>query len=357
MALSASNIPERKVVMFRQSGVVSGGPAQARPLPVSTRMTTGDFFPMFDVPFRYGSGWSAAADQGPEPVVVLSREENDKLFGGVNSVGRTIRWNDRPLRVVGVLDDWVPTPKFYDLTIGAFMPVEDLYVPFRWEIVSEQVPSGGSTDCWSTPQIHSFRDFLNSDCTWLQMWVELPGAASHARMQAFMDAYWAQQHRAGRFLRPRNNRLTNVAQWLIDNDVVSNDSRVLVGIAGAFLAVCLINTVGILLARFINRASITGVRRALGASRREIFMQHLVEVGMLATLGALLGMSLAVLGLHGLHALYASPMRGGYQELAHFDTASIVCAVVLAVASAAAAGLYPAWRIGRLPPAVYLKSQ
>ena len=42
----------------------------------------------------------------------------------------------------------------------------------------------------------------------------------------------------------------------------------LVGLAFAFLAVCLINTVGLLLAKFLNAAPITGVRRALGASRR-----------------------------------------------------------------------------------------
>jgi putative ABC transport system permease protein len=49
--------------------------------------------------------------------------------------------------------------------------------------------------------------------------------------------------------------------------------------------------------------------------------------------------------------------RGGYQELTHFDVSSVVWAVVLAIASAIAAGLYPAWRIGRVSPAKYLKSQ
>jgi putative ABC transport system permease protein len=201
---------------------------------------------------------------------------------------------------------------------------------------------------------------MNSECVWIQMWAELPTAASLARMQALLDSYWAEQHKAGRFARPRNNRLTDVAQWLKVNEVVGNDDRVLVGLSFAFFAVCLINTVGLLLAKFLNGAAITGVRRALGASRREIFLQHLVEVGVLSGAGALLGLILSALGLWGLRTLYTVSIpfgRGGYQQLAHVDTASVVATVTLAILAALAAGLYPAWRVGRLPPAIYLKSQ
>jgi putative ABC transport system permease protein len=101
------------------------------------------------------------------------------------------------------------------------------------------------------------------------------------------------------------------------------------------------------------------VRRALGATRKQIFAQHLVEVGVLATAGALLGLTLAAAGLYGIRALYANMpgTRGGLEELATFDVASVVWTIVLAVAAALAAGLYPAWRVGRLSPAVYLKSQ
>ena len=117
---------------------------------------------------------------------------------------------------------------------------------------------------------------------------------------------------------------------------------------------CLINTVGLLLAKFLNAANITGVRRALGASRRQIFWQHLTEVGVLALAGAIVGLAFAAAGLAGLRALYA---KNGIAELAHVDVASIVTAVVLAAVATIAAGLYPAWRIGQLSPAVYIKNQ
>jgi putative ABC transport system permease protein len=192
------------------------------------------------------------------------------------------------------------------------------------------------------------------------MWVDLPDARSRERMQAFMDTYWAAQRAAGRFQRPRDNRLTTVSKWLVDNEVVGNDNRMLVSLAFAFLTVCVINTVGLLLAKFLNSAPLTGVRRALGASRRQIFAQHMVETGLLAGIGALLGLGLAVLCLWGLHGLLASAAAigaPGYQELSHVDTYSVGVAVVLSIVAAITAGLYPAWRVACVPPAIYLKSQ
>src|SRR5262249_1235615 len=96
--VAGSDIPERKVIMYTVDATLSG--AGVAPLRTDTRMTMGDFFAMFDVPFLYGGGWSKTADNPPQPVIVLSRKTNDKLFGGANSVGRVLRWNDHEFRVV-----------------------------------------------------------------------------------------------------------------------------------------------------------------------------------------------------------------------------------------------------------------
>ena len=75
----------------------------------------------------------------------------------------------------------------------------------------------------------------------------------------------------------------------------------------------------------------------------------------------MLGLVLGALGLRGVRALFATNAvfnkAGGYQALAHVDATSLVAAVVLAIVATFAAGLYPAWRIGRIAPAVYLKNQ
>jgi putative ABC transport system permease protein len=354
-----SDIPARKAAMFRTQDVISGGgAADMQPVPISTRVTTADFFAMFDVPFLYGTAWSTQLDKGTEPVIVISRELNEKLFGGANSVGRTLRWNNRDFRINGVLNSWFPLPKFYDLNRGAFDALEDAYVPFGWAEGLGRFPNGGHVDCWRNDPIGSFQHFLQSDCVWLQMWVQLNDAASRQRMQAFLDAYWSDQHVSGRFGRPRNNRLTDVRQWLIDQEVVDNDNRMLVGVAFAFLAICLLNTVGMLLAKFLKSAPGVGIRRALGATRGQIFRQYLTEAALLAAGGAVLGLLLGALGLQGVHALYAmgSIGPGGYQELTHVRWGSVVWALALALIAALGAGFYPAWRLARLPPATYLKS-
>jgi putative ABC transport system permease protein len=123
--------------------------------------------------------------------------------------------------------------------------------------------------------------------------------------------------------------------------------------------VCLLNTVGLLLAKFLNGAAITGVRRALGASRRQVFAQHLVEVGVISGLGAAIGLALGGLMLMGLRSLYLIDPTdaAGTQAIAHVDLGSVVTALALALIATVAAGLYPAWRIGRIPPATYLKAQ
>jgi putative ABC transport system permease protein len=359
--LAQSKIPAHHAIMFKSSGVLAGASATggATPKVAITRVTSSDFFNLFEVPFKYGRGWDARADEGPEPVMVISQEMNRRFFGGTNSVGRTLRWNDREFRIVGVLDAWQPAPKFYDLNNGPFDAPENVYIPWRWGETLE-LETAGNSNCWKSEDLSTFKHFIGSECIWVQMWVELPDRASRERMQTLLDSYWDQQHKLGRFPRKRDNRLTNVDQWLLDNHVVQSDNRVLVGLAFAFLAVCLINTVGLLLAKFLNGAALAGIRRALGASRKALFMQHMVEAGLIAASGAVLGLGLAGLGLRGVRALFASNKvfnPAGIQALAHIDGTSLMATIMLALAATIVAGLYPAWRIGRVSPAVYLKNQ
>lgn len=359
--LYGSDIPTRKTIMAFTQGVLSGAPDQTMPVWAQTRITTAGFFHMFDVPFKFGGPWSAAADQGPEPVLVLSRHENEKLFGGRNSVGHTILWNNRRFRIVGVLNRWDPQPRFYDLTDGGggdFGRPARVFVPFKWGPMLHLFPEG-TMDCWDAPGSsgpHTYKQLLDSNCIWITMWVSLHSVAQRRHFLAFMNAYWAQQHSMGRFQRPRNNNLWKVSQWLHIHHIVSNDSRLLLRLAFAFLAVCLINTIGIMLTKFLRGAPLVGIRRALGASRRQIFAQHLVEVALLALAGSVLGLLLGIGGLAAVRVLYAHSYST-YGKLAHFDLIGIAWALALAAVSTLIAGVYPAWRIGRISPASYLKNQ
>jgi putative ABC transport system permease protein len=355
VALQQSDIPVRSAVMFKSDAVVDSAHKGTKPFRAILRVTSADFFGLFDVPFLYGSGWPDAADQGPEPAVVLSRESNDKAFAGENSVGRTVRLGDSEFRVVGVLDDWSPSPKFYDLNNGSFGDTEDAYIPFRWGEVNE-MQVVGNTNCWKSEAIESAQDFRNSECVWIQMWVELASATDRDRYQAFVDNYARAQKATGRLPRPLNNRLFDVDQWLDFNRVVKRDNRVLIGIALLFLAVCLVNVVGLLLAKFLNGAALTGLRRALGASRGDILRQHLAEVLIVSLAGGALGLLLAWGGLAGIRAIY-SGNHDTYESLTRMDLTVVLVTLGLSLIAGLVAGIYPAWRIGRTAPAVYLKAQ
>ena len=102
--------------------------------------STRDFFPMFEVPFLYGSAWSAAEDDSRRDVIVLSRNKSEKLFGDDNPVGKT-RAHDRAASssVVGVLDSWNPVPRYTRLinsSGGAFSGEDDAFIPFRPRSIS-----------------------------------------------------------------------------------------------------------------------------------------------------------------------------------------------------------------------------
>jgi putative ABC transport system permease protein len=354
-ALFASDIPDRKTIMYRSGGIYTRADKGMEPAYFRTLMTKGDFFPMFEVPFLYGSGWDAKADEGPEPVIVLSKEANEKAFGGTNSVGRVLHWQDRDFRVVGVLDAWEPLPKFFDVSNGPFEEMEGAYVPFSWGPILE-LGSHGNTNCWKTEVINNFQDFLNSECISFHGWFELRTAEKQRRFREFLDNYVLDQKKHGRFPRPLNNHLYDVEGWLARNRVVGNDNRAMLVLAFGFLAVCLVNTVGLLLAKFLNAAPTAGVRRALGASRRDIFWQHLTESGVVALAGGLLGGLLGFAGIWALRAWYGR-FHDEAVKVLPYDANNFVLIIAIAVGAGILAGLYPAWRIGRAAPASYLKVQ
>src|SRR5690606_1107560 len=118
-----------------------------------------------------------------------------------------------------------------------------------------------------------------------------------------------------------------------------------------FLLVCLLNTVGLLLAKFLRRANEIGVRRALGASRRAIFAQCLVEAGTVGLAGGVLGLGLAWLGLWALRQ-----QSSGVADILHLDLPMLATTFVLSVVASMLAGLVPAWQACQLAPAMQLKS-
>lgn len=341
---------KRQALMTGGGGAVEPDNSTLKPFVLSMRYTTSDFFPMFDTPFIAGRGWSKTDDDAHARVAVVTRKLAEKLFGTDAAVGRDVRVEGNALRIVGVLGDWDPKPHFYDVNVGRYNADEQVFVPFT-TAMDLKLGRNGNMNCFGR-EIPNDNLAVNAPCAWLQYWVELDSAAQADDFKAYLDNYSEQQRAAGRFERPANTRLRDVMAWLDYNHVVPGDVRLQMWLAFGFLLVCLVNTIGLMLAKFLRRSGEIGVRRALGASRAEIFKQCLVEAGTIGLVGGILGLGLAELGL-----LAVRQRPTGYAQLAHLDGSMLALTFALAILASLFAGLLPAWRAMRIVPAIQLKSQ
>jgi putative ABC transport system permease protein len=103
----------------------------------------------------------------------------------------------------------------------------------------------------------------------------------------------------------------------------------------------------IMLVAVAERTHEIGIRKALGARRRDILGQFLVEAATLSTIGAMVGISLGIALAKAVAAFTPLP--------ASVAPWSIVAAVIVGAGVGIAAGFYPASRASRLDPVLALR--
>jgi len=330
--------------------VIPDNPARL-PMRQGAYATGADFFPMFDVPFLQGDAWTRDDDEKHASVAVISKSLNDKLFDGGPSVGKQINLDGRLFRITGVIADWAPQPLFFDVpNTGGFDDGASVYVPLT-RAVDLRMPNNGNNNCVDEPK-EGWDNYLRSECIWLSFWVELPDAAAVQSYRGFLEGYAADQRRAGRFSWAPNGRLRNVMDWLSQQKVVPPESQVSLLVSLGFLVICLVNTVGLLLAKFLRRAPEIGVRRALGASKRDIYAQFLMEAGTIGIAGGLLGLVLTGVGVLGIGMVFPENIA----RLATLDPILVLLTLVVSIVASVLAAFYPTWRAAQVQPAWQLKS-
>jgi putative ABC transport system permease protein len=354
-ALMQAHRAPRQAVMYAVQQYVT--PPGSRSFRASGHATYRDFFAMFDVPFRSGAPWDRDADEKRANVVVLSSKLADRVFPHTDAVGKVITLSDHDYRIVGVIGPWGPMPRFYDLYSNTWGEGEQFLIPFT-TAVDRHITANGSENCRQAPA-GGWEAHLNSDCVWLEFWAELPTAAQARDYQRYLHNYAEEQRQLGRFHWPTRVELRNVEDWLIYVNVVPPAVRAIAVVADGFLVVCLINAVGLLLAKFSSRARELALRRALGASRSQIFLQCLTETLLIGLIGGVLGLGLTAAGAAGMRQLLAEANRMGVDvsRLISLDAGLMVTTLVVAVAVTVCAGLYPTWRASRVHPAWQLKAQ
>jgi putative ABC transport system permease protein len=292
---------------------------------VLAAQVTEDFFPLLGVGAAVGRTFtpeqtaaslfnSAAAPVGADPVLLLSHGLWQRRFGAdPEVVGRTVLLERRPFRIVGVMP------------AGFAMPAADVQVFLPWGLAGDE------------PR----------DQHYVSAVARLAPGASVAQAEEELRAI----ARTLESEHPATNEGWSVDVVSLRDDVVGDSSRTLVVLLAAvalLLLVACANVALLSLARGLEREHEASVRLALGASRRRLLRQFLMEPVVLAGLGGILGAVLAMAGLALLKRSDAGLPR--LHEIA-LDPRALAFAIAATAAAALISGLPSAWRRARTEPA------
>src|SRR5262249_42113214 len=132
-------------------------------------------------------------------------------------------------------------------------------------------------------------------------------------------------------------------------------------IASISLIVGGIGIMNIMLATVTERTREIGIRRALGAKRKDIIMQFLVESVVQTTLGGLIGAAIGVMSVYGVPPVWGL-LRSTWRHTtrrraATLHVMSIFLSVGVSILVGMVFGLYPAWRAAKLDPIEALRHE
>lgn len=344
---------------IRQAALVStlltlSAPGDARNHSTTAVLAQGPMPSMFGVPLERGRFWTDAEERDAIPVAVVTADVAHALFGREDALDREVRIGSSLFRIIGISGDWAPQPRFHFLAPGQSAwggKPESVFLPLMAALDAGVAPLS-SRDCDDKgPGGVAFDTIDLEACRWLALWAELPDQAAVARYSLALAAYAQARHESGVFERPPASRLDGVGEWLAANQVIPDSVRLNLWLAGSLLALCMVNVAGVLAARFLRRSAELGVRRVLGAPRRSVVVQCLVEAGAIGLLGGLLALPLTLFGLWMIRM-----QDHGYTDLAHFDPRLFALLCALSVLTGILVGLVPAIRAARIEPVLQVRS-
>ncbi len=278
-----------------------------------------DYIPIANLKVVSGRFFDERENEAGAPVAVLGEGAAASLFGVDDPVGRYVKVNDSWFQVIGVAG-----PQLTTQSDMAGLPAQDrnnlIYVPlyaaiFRLEDNQSQ-----------------YKDEIDGIYVQLQSSAAVPAGA--ALLRGLLNASHGE---AGDFT------IVSPAELLAQQRRTQRIfEMVMVAIASISLLVGGIGIMNIMLASVMERTREIGVRRAIGAKRRDVIRQFLIETTIISLAGGVMGVVVGV-GLSQLIGYLA-----GWSTIV--TTTSIVLAFVVSVAIGLIFGLYPAARAASLDP-------
>jgi len=283
--------------------------------------TTPAFERVMNSPVDEGSFFSERDLRTGARVVVLGRTVVDELFGvGADAIGAVVRVGGVPFRVVGVLRAKGQTPWGQDrddLMVIPFTTAERrvLGTPFPGRV--DQIMASAASDDEVIPVSRQIETLLR------------------------------ERHRIG--IGEENDFQVRTLEALINTAKATTDvmTAVLMSISSISLLVGGIGIMNILLVSVTERTREIGIRMAVGAKRRHILVQFLVEAIVLSTIGGLIGVA-GGLGTTWLIALFV-----GWPALT--PVFAVIGAVLFSASVGVFFGFYPARRAASLDPIAALR--
>jgi len=316
-------------------------------------LVSGDYFSVLGVDAAAGRVLTPDdARPGAEPAAVLDFDAWHRIFGSDPSVvGRTVRINGEPVTIVGIAE-----PGFKGTTKlvapGLWLPL----TPERVDFVMAALLGGDSEEL--SPMLQNL--MTNRGTPWMSAMARLAPGASIEQARAEISGIG--ERLATTFPDTNADRKLAVVPAL-DVRLAPGVDTALLLVAG--LALCLVglvlliactNVASLVLARSAGRRREIATRMSLGAGRRRLVRQLVVESLVLALLGGAGGLLLAWLSnrlLRSIHLFHLPFPVDLHLDLA-LDGRVILFTLGMAVLTALVFGLIPALRTARLDPATWL---
>jgi putative ABC transport system permease protein len=278
-----------------------------------------DLLRIRDMDIERGRGFTAPEDRAGVPVILLGAETAETLFGSLDPLGRSVKVRGAQFRVIGVM-------KKQGSLFGMSMD-NRAFAPAR-------SPMGRLVNPQGIVDRVLVKPFDTRDM-------------EQARLE--MESIMRVRHK----LRP-----TEESDFAIETATESmsfwqNIRKILMiafpGLVSIALVVGGIVIMNIMLVSVTERTREIGIRKALGARRRDIHVQVLVESATLSLLGALIGIGVGVILAQVVQAL--SPLPAAIAPV------WMAVSVVMGMGVGVIAGLYPAAKAARLDPVVALRAE
>ncbi|KOQ78086.1 hypothetical protein ABW45_07985 [Stenotrophomonas maltophilia] len=298
-----------------------------------------------------GRAWTSAELDARAPVALIDRDVAQKFYGGVQALGKNIRIGEGVFRVIGIYSTWKPRTQFLDISrnpIRVAGATESFLVPVDAALERDVGPfnSGRCHKQFDT----TFQTVTLVGCRWIEVWADL-GSAVEVRQYKDLLANFARHAReSGRFAYDPQPRLFSSVEWMDENGVIPSYVAATAALTVGFLALSVANAVGMMLARFNRRRMDFGVRRTLGASKRSIFAQAIVESGLIGLIGGAISLPLTVAGI----ALIRM-QQIDFAPLVSLHPVEVLWVSLAAVLIGILIGIIPAWRVCQVAPSLAVK--